>query len=194
MQIRPHFYLNCLKSIFGLVQIGKKEQIQNALLHLSAHLRYVFAMDTDVIPLEKELQMCENYIKLQQECECGKPEISIAMDTAVLEAKVPPISCLTLVENCMKHAMAQNGSLMIWIQAKMLEIDGRRLVEISVRDNGPGFRDEMMKDLNSTSEKESVAGIGLLNIIKRFHLLYGEECAIHFSNKQGACVEILFAL
>jgi two-component system sensor histidine kinase YesM len=32
MQIRPHFFLNCLKSIFGLAQAGKTEEIKKTVL------------------------------------------------------------------------------------------------------------------------------------------------------------------
>ena len=63
MQIRPHFFLNCLKSIFGLAQSEKIGQIQKAVVYLGTHLRYVFDQQSDLIPLEKEMQMCENYIE-----------------------------------------------------------------------------------------------------------------------------------
>ncbi len=62
--------------------------------------------------------------------------------------KVPPVSCLTLIENCMKHGMAQDGTLQIRIDARSLEMDGRHLADIVIRDNGPGFPEELLSELN----------------------------------------------
>ncbi|WP_289265852.1 sensor histidine kinase, partial [Dubosiella newyorkensis] len=95
MQIRPHFYLNCLKGIFGLAQSGKNAKIQEAVLCLSRHMRYVMDIDTDMIPLEQEIKMCENYIQLQKECECGSPKIYISVDPKASIVMVPPVSLLT---------------------------------------------------------------------------------------------------
>lgn len=195
MQIRPHFYLNCLKSIFGLAQSGSMEAIQQAVLYLSSHLRYVFDVRNEAIPLEKELEMCENYINLQRECQCGRPEITITADSAAARVPVPTVSLLTIVENCVKHGMAQDGTLNIQITAKVLHIDAQQLVDIIVRDNGPGFDTGALEILGGDDESlRKLGGIGIGNIIERFKLMYGERCSVRFYNKNGACVEFLFEI
>jgi two-component system sensor histidine kinase YesM len=60
MQIRPHFFFNCLKSLYALAEAKRTADIQKTILKLSNHLRYVFASATDTVPLEKELQLCQN--------------------------------------------------------------------------------------------------------------------------------------
>lgn len=194
MQIRPHFYLNCLKSIFGLAQSGKNHKIQQAILFLSSHLRYVMDMNADAISLEKELKMCENYIALQQECECGQSQIKISYDTAIADLKIPPVSLLTLVENSKKHGSRSDGMLIIQIKAKLLEADGQKLADIILSDNGPGFSEQMLKILNGEPEENGGYGVGLPNVIKRFKLLYGEGCMIRFFNASGAGIEILLTI
>ena len=195
MQIRPHFYLNCLKSIFGLAQAGKMESIQQAVLYLSSHLRYVFDVRSETIPLEKELEMCENYIKLQKECECGHPQIHICLDRAAAQVPVPPVSLLTIVENCVKHGMALDGSLTVNISAKLLQIDEQTLVDIIIHDNGNGFDEDSMELLNATDGgQKKLGGIGVGNIVERFRLMYGEDCSVRFYNKNGGCVEFLFEM
>ncbi len=195
MQIRPHFFLNCLKSIFGLAQAGKTEEIQKTVLCLSPHLRYIFDINTEVITLEKELQMCENYISLQVASRSGTPTCNLSVDTKVLMLKVPPVSILTLVENCIKHAMAQDGSLIVQIIAKSYEIDGQRLADIIVRDNGPGFPAGVLELLNNGKETEKNGiCVGLWNVVNRFKVLYGEDFAITFSNNNGAQIEIMFLM
>ncbi len=191
MQIRPHFYLNCLKSIFGLAQSGSMAKIQKAVLYLSTHLRYVMDIQTDTIPLEKELQMCENYISLQNECECSQAEIKISIDTRVMGVKIPPVSLLTLVENSVKYGVVRDMPLEVCINIKQLEVDGEKIVDINIRDNGPGFSGRILEELEEKPDKPSANGIGLPNIMKRFHMLYGDRCVIRFFNAEGACVEIL---
>ena len=192
MQIRPHFYLNCLKGIFGLAQSGKNARIQDAVLYLSRHLRYVMNIDTDVIPLEQELEMCENYIRLQEECECGSPQIHIAMEPGAAMVMVPPVSLLTLVENCVKHATPQTGELKVQIRVRMLEADGQDWADIMLCDNGPGFPAKILEGFAGNQLRQS--SIGLRNVIQRMELLYGERCMFRFFNDNGARVEIMLAM
>lgn len=195
LQIRPHFYLNSLKSIFGLSQAGKMEQIQRTVLYLSLHLRYVFDIKTEVIPLEKELQMIENYISLQKVCEIGMPQFEYSIEDNLKIIKVPPVSLLSLVENSMKHGMSQDGSLNITIHIKSMMIDNQKIIDIIVADNGPGFSQELLDTLNRGDAVDLEGyNIGLANVIRRFHVLYGGDCNFLFSNKNGAQIEIMFSI
>lgn len=194
MQIRPHFYLNCLKSIFGLAQSGENKTIQQAILSLSSHLRYVMDINTNSIPLEKELEMCENYITLQQQCGYVNSQIKISYDTAIAGLKVPPVSILTLVENSVKHGSVPDGTLLVKIRAKLLEADGQKLADIIVSDNGPGFSEEMLAKLNDNLEEHGGYRVGLPNVIKQFRLMYKEGSMIRFYNASGAAVEILLTI
>ena len=193
MQIRPHFYLNCLKGIYGLAQMGRTEKIQRAIIALSKHLRYVMDIDTDTIKLEKELQMCENYIDLQRYCDCGDPELKMSIDGPSLDVPVPPVTILTLVENSVKHGTRGDGDLKVTIRVKSLEADEERSLDITVCDNGPGFAPQQLEKLNGEAISES-GGVGLANTIKRFKLLYGDRCMIRFYNNNGAVVEIAVLL
>ena len=65
-QIRPHFFLNCLKNIFGMSTTGDKERIQEYILVLSNYLRFAFQNHRSLIPLKEELQGVDDYIRLQQ--------------------------------------------------------------------------------------------------------------------------------
>lgn len=192
MQIRPHFYLNCLKGIYGLAQTGKTARIQEAVLCLSRHLRYVMDVDTDLITLERELQMCENYIHLQRECEYGNPNLEISVDPMAYGIQLPPVSLLTFVENCIKHGTQNEKPLKIRISAKLLECDGQRSADIIVSDNGPGFPPEVLEEFSQ--ETAHKGGIGVKNVVRRMKLLYGENCLLRFYNDGGAHIEIMLVL
>ena len=44
LQIRPHFVLNCLKSVYAMVQTGSREDAQYLILLLSRYLRYILSL------------------------------------------------------------------------------------------------------------------------------------------------------
>lgn len=195
MQIQPHFFLNCLKSILGLAQQKKTEQIQKAVVCLGIHLRYIFDLKNDIISLEKEISMCENYIALHQSIEKGKAEIRVIVDRNAKDVLVPPVSILTLVENCIKHAMAQDGKLQIEIRTKILEMEEGHLVDIAVCDNGPGFPELLLTELNKNQDVSAGEhGVGLRNVIRRFRLIYGDKFAVQFSNCGGARINVMFQI
>ena len=62
LQIRPHFFLNCLKNLYALVQGRQYEQTQEFILKLSEHLRYLFREMRTLVQMETEIKNVENYI------------------------------------------------------------------------------------------------------------------------------------
>lgn len=195
MQIHPHFYLNCLKNIYGMAQAGSFQDIQGMILLLSSHLRYTFTISSDLVPLSRELQMCENYIQLQAVGQEEKPQCLLNIDPDLLDFKVPPISLLTLVENCVKHGTVQDRALSVKITAVKKAIENGFLVDIIIQDNGAGFAGEIMDELNRSGDGEfNEVHVGLFNVIRRFRLLYGENFAVSCWNKEGAAIELLFYL
>lgn len=195
MQIRPHFYLNSLKSIYGLAQLGKMSDIQKSILLLSNHLRYAFDLSTDVVTLEKELQQCVNYVELQYHGQEIKPVFTITVDPLLKELEVPPISLLTIVENITKYGIMPDRRLMLEIRTDILKTDVVNLANISIRDNGPGFPEEALPRLNRILEHSAEDGhIGLNNMARRFRFLYGDGFAVTFGNKDGGVVELFIPL
>ncbi len=66
IQIRPHFFLNCLKNLYGLAEEDKSEEIQKMILVLSKYFRYMMRDNFLLVSSETELENVENYITLQQ--------------------------------------------------------------------------------------------------------------------------------
>ena len=48
-QIRPHFYLNCLKNIYSLAERREFANIEQSILYLSGYLRYTFQDNADTV-------------------------------------------------------------------------------------------------------------------------------------------------
>ncbi len=191
MQIKPHFYLNCLKNIFALAETKRMKEIQNTILKLSNHLRYVFSNDSDTVLLEKELQLCQNYVELQNISQVVPIECKLNVDADLMNVPVPPVSLLTLVENSIKHGICQEHSLIINITIRKLILESENLVNITVWDNGNGFPEQKLPELNQKIiDLQNGAHIGLSNTIRRFNILFGDEFQFACTNKNGAKIDL----
>lgn len=193
IQIRPHFFLNCLKNLYGLAEEDKSEEIQKMILVLSKYFRYMMRDNFLLVSSETELENVENYITLQQMTAFYPISCHIDMDDSLKNFMIPPLSVLTFVENSIKHAKPAQGHLKIQIRMSRWKGDQEDYVVITILDNGVGFSQESLSDLNSSDgavyrDKH----IGIQNVKHRFSLLYKGKAQLLFSNMtgSGACIQI----
>ena len=173
-RIHPHFLFNTLNSISSLIAVNpaRAEQIVG---RLAALLRA--SLDTSnqpLIPLRQELAMVESYIDIERVRFGDKLRGSVKVPTELQDAKVPPMSMQSLVENAVKHGITpQSGGGEILVTASA-ENSGLR---IEVRDTGPGF------DLAAIP-----AGHGLDSLVERLDALYGAKARLNFLRRDGYSV------
>lgn len=201
-QIRPHFYLNCLKNLYAMAQVSTPEKMQESILYLSKHMRTLFSDRDNLTTLKEELAACQNYISLFSSmnmtygvhCEIDVPQELMGYD-------IPPVTLLTLIENCVKHSFREGEPLKILLRATLLEPEeGARLLSVSVRDNGPGFTEEWLEQLNTLeSNPDGSQHVGMTNVTRRFRELYQDSFHIVFYNGTaqdsygGACIDLFYA-
>ena len=192
LQIRRHFFLNCLKNIYAMARIGNTDNIQKVVLLLSTHLRYTLDISHNSVELSTEMKMCQNYIDLNGVGQNWKPVLYTDIDEELSKFMIPPISILTLLENCCKYGMKQNRALEIYVRATKKMLDKEGFVSLVVQDNGSGFSKEMLYKLNGGREELVKDGhIGISNVLDRIRMIYGEECSMIFDNMDGARIEII---
>ena len=198
LQIRPHFVLNCLKSVYAMVQTGSREDAQQLILLLSRYLRYILSFTATTTPLHTEIEQCCNYAELSSVGQNDPVEVVCEIDPELSELLLPPVSLLTLVENSVKHGKMIGKTLKITITAKLLETEEGCMADLSVADNGTGFTAGDLKQLNSAApQEENGQHVGLFNVVRRLQLLYGEQAAIAFTNNRrggGARVELFLPI
>ena len=192
IQIRPHFFLNCLKNLFALAQERQYEQIQQMILALSDYLRYLLSDNRRLVPLRDELGSVRRYLFLQQMSASCPPVCSIDADESLLDFQILPMSILTFVENSVKHASLPGEPLAIYIKVMALETDEAKYVNISISDNGSGFPPETLEAFNREERIEYTGQhVGILNVKHRFSLLYKGKSIFSFSNlAKGSRIEI----
>ena len=190
IQIRPHFFLNCMKNLYAMTAARKYTQMQEMILTLSEYLRAVLKDHDMIVPLEKELDSVRSYVKLQQMSSARPPEYEEDVSPQLMQFGIPPMSLLTFVENSFKYEKSGEGSMQILIKARLFLDGEEKFVNITIMDNGKGFPEEVLEILNDPEKRMPGEHMGINNVEQRFSLVYQKPCSFVYSNMNGACVDI----
>ncbi len=158
-QLNPHFLFNSLNGIYSLA-LYKDEETPEALLKLSQCLRYVlYDCKVDQIPIEKEVQLLENYIDLQGMRKEEDLQVRFTKSGRGAAVTIAPLMLLPLLENAFKFVRANS--------------DGAFFIDIDLE---IGTSDLVFTINNSVGEKQNnknqPGGVGIENLKQRLALLY----------------------
>lgn len=194
LQIRPHFYLNCLKELYSIAQQQNTEKLLHFILSISGHLRYIFRDQSSTVTLEQELSHIRNYIDIQQLTSAYPLECRILVPDELLSFQILPLTLSTFVENSCKHRADGMQKTVITVSARLLDDGDDAYVFLSVSDNGPGFSDEVLGKINMEDDDPiySTEHVGIRNIRHRFRLAYGKKAVLAFYNLPQGCTSEIF--
>jgi LytS/YehU family sensor histidine kinase len=164
-QVNPHFLFNSLNTLSEIVYADAKKA-DNYIQKLSGIYRYILDNEeTDLIPLNKEIEFVKQYFDLQKERDENKIQLDIDLKNTD-KFKIVPVSLQILVENALKHnVISEEKPLKIHIHGD----DGY----ISISNNM-----QRKSTLNNSS------GTGLSNLNERVKLITGKEIIINQNNNQ----------
>lgn len=169
-QIQPHFLFNALNSMFGLIRLQKYDRLAESFEHMILYLRSKYNVEQIVYSLATEIKYTKHYIAIQQLRFGDRLQVEWEIEEGLEEALVVPYLLQTLVENAFKHGIENvEGDGVVRIDISSTD----ELLLIVVQDNGPGFTYHPLED-------ESDMGVGLINVVKRLKLLFGEESELIF--------------
>ena len=160
MQLHPHFLYNSLNAATVIVRDRDSATAARMLELLGEMLHRVIRADRpQEVPLRDELEFVRQYLTIEQIRFPDRLHPDIAVPGDLLEALVPDFILQPLVENAIRHGLAQRvGATMLRVEAHR---DGEDLV-LSVTDDGPG-----------PGAAPSTEGVGLANTRERLTTLYG---------------------
>jgi two-component system, LytTR family, sensor kinase len=108
MQLHPHFLFNTLNSISVLMR-KDIDAADRMLLQLSTLLRVTLAGNTaHEIKLRHELEILERYLDIEKIRFQDRLTVQMQIDPAALDALVPQLLLQPLMENAIRHGIAQN--------------------------------------------------------------------------------------
>lgn len=195
-QLKPHFYLNCLKTLYGIIQLKHMDKAQKMILGVSEYIRYTFRNNSILVQLAEEVHQVENYVQIQQASIATKVILNIEIPADTEQAYVPIMCIQTFVENSFKYGVCSDRNLEIRISADIIHADEESYLDISIQDNGQGFSEEVLDEMSGNKVRyEDGTATGIRNIKQRLEIFYQSRAGITcMNNYQGALCELIIPL
>ena len=105
IQIRPHFYMNCLNFIYSMIDFGQYDHAKSMSRITSDYLAYIFRNTSEMVPVTAETNHCENYLKILLLRYPEKFTYYFEVHEEVENAVIFPFLIQVFVENAAKHAL-----------------------------------------------------------------------------------------
>lgn len=173
-QINPHFYMNMLNNIHGMIEIDP-EKAQTMVIDMSQLMRYMlYESSKPMIPLSEEIAFLRNYLNLMRQ---RFPEKSVSItscfpaDSEIAGVSLPPLLFLVFIENAFKHGISYQTPSFIAIN-----------IEVS---NDSIHFNCMNSNHSKSVDKIEHIGIGLKNVRQRLALIYGTNVSLGLIEKDS---------
>ena len=179
MQLHPHFLFNTLNTISALVHRDPRAA-DRMVARLGDLLRLTLDnQGVEEVSLKEELEFLQKYLEIEQTRFHDRLTVTLDVDPASLDARLPNLLLQPLVENAIKHGVSARPG------AGRIEISARRengTLNLRVRDDGNGLPAYSKPDC-------SRSGVGLANTRARLVQLYGAAQRFELANAEGGgCV------
>jgi tetratricopeptide (TPR) repeat protein len=180
-QMKPHFIFNVLGSIQYFMLHNEPSKASGYLSQLASLMRSTLEYsDSEVISLEKEVEMLKNFIELEQMRMPGKFNYTLQQfnidDPEFIF--IPPMLVQPFVENAIKHGFGNigyTGELNVTITCIK-----EQWVEFIIEDNGVGFHQQS----NSTTAKHASKAMKIFEQRRKFiQHMYGKTFTCKLINK-----------
>jgi len=166
MQLHPHFLFNTLNTIAMLVREQDVTASVKLITQLGDVLRQVLrSVDTQEVPLSEEIAFTKSYLEIEEVRFADRLRIRWSLDGDAMRGLVPHLILQPLVENALRHGIAQRED------AGLLEIGAHRegdALLLWVSDDGPGL----------SATYAAGDGIGLSNVRARLTALYRADASL----------------
>lgn len=172
-QINPHFYMNMLNNIHGMIEVDP-EKAQDMVIDMSHLMRYtLYDSERERISLASEIDFLDNYLRLMR---IRYPESKVSITKSFPDrpltagVMIPPLLFIVFLENAFKHGISYREQSYVSIG-------------IDVADGMVEFH-----CLNSChpADPSHTPGIGLQNVRQRLKLIYGDSYSLHIDTTDTA--------
>jgi len=165
-QIEPHFLFNSLAHVRRLCRTNAPAG-RAMLRHLAHYLGAALpALQHPSIRLGADVDLAVAYLNVLQIRMGGRLRFRVDVDVASREARVPPMTVTTLVENAIKHGLSplEEGG-----EVRIAACAHEDAVVVDIVDDGRGFQSTIG------------TGVGIANVRGRLAMLHGDEASLALS-------------
>lgn len=193
-QINPHFLYNTLFSIQCMIELKKNDQAVLMMAAFTDLLKKTLSVDTDFITLKEEFESTEKYLVLQQIRYGDKIHYECEMGAETERCLVPALIIQPIVENAIFHGIeAKEEAGLIIVESVVSE--GALLITVS--DDGVGLDEKELARMTAQfGEREYQSGrsIGILNVLNRIKINFGEEYGLTLESEPGIGTSVTMRL
>lgn len=168
-RIQPHFLFNSMNTIASLIA-SDPQRAENAVLDLSELFRASLRTSEQLIPLQRELELCQRYLDIEALRLGDRLQLQWHIADGLNNQAIPPLTLQPLVENAIYHGIqprAQGG--VVRIQARASGDFVYLLVQNPKPEPGPSGHDGNRMALD--------------NIQARIQALFGDRAALKHSDQ-----------
>lgn len=191
-QIKPHFLYNTIETIISLIKIGIYDNAIKTAKSLAGFYRISLSNGNDIITIEQEIQLIENYLSIQKQRYVQYMDFSLNISKEVMGYSIPKLTLQPLVENSIYHGLKlkkEKGNLIITAYLQ------HETIKIEVFDNGVGMDfDKINELLNSSLEINKKSDFGVRNVDSRLKLLYGDNYGLSIESQKGEYTKVTVAI
>lgn len=195
LRLTPHFYTNCLKNVYYMLKLHEYDSAEQFVLHMSTHLRYLLRKDVTQVTVKEEVDFVLNYLEMQKLLRSAKIEAEIKVPESVYQVTIPILLLQTFVENTIKYGRDADGNIHLVIMIREVTTEEGHWLDAAVADKGNGYPEDLLRRWNQkVFLKEDTETGGIVNLLCRLQIYYGQDTSWYFRNDNGAVSEILIPM
>ena len=175
-RINPHFINNALEDINWQARIEGSETISSMVSALSVLLNATMARkDRRLVTFREEMEVAKAYIFFVQQRFGPELTVDYRIDDRALDGILPLLTVQPLLENAVEHGIAPAGGGSIGIHCAC----GGECLHLRIVNTGKGATKEDRERIDAALQGKSTENhLGLVNIVNRLRLIYGESVEI----------------
>lgn len=195
-QMNPHFIFNALNSVNSFIALNDERNANRYLSEFAILMRTVLEnSDEDFIPLTKEIELIELYVKLEHNRFKDKFTYHIFIDSNINleDFNIPPMLLQPYIENAIWHGLRykeEMGELLI-----SMEIYDEETIKILIEDDGIGRKKSKELKTENQLKRKSKGMITIKNRIAILNDMYKDKISVKITdvheNGEGTRVELL---
>ena len=197
-QINPHFLFNTLNMIGSMADLEDAPTTEKMTQSLAQLFRYNLNTREQIVPIDMELRIAENYMYLQKMRFGSRIQYQVNTPEDISHIRIPSFTMQPLVENAIVHGLSkkeQGGTVSVTVT----EDPTSEIVTLLIEDDGLGIAEERLSALNARmhnpeENKTARIGIGLGNIYRRIRTLYPEGGDLSIDAKEGVGTRITLTI
>ena len=195
-QINPHFLYNTLECINSLVELNRPDDVKKTVTALAGIMRMSIKGE-EIITVRENLHYVQQYMFIEQLRFGDKLIFLSEIPESIMDYYIPKLTIQPILENSIIHGVSEIlGKGMIGLFGRETESS----IIFTIKDNGCGFPEDVIERVEHSIADDFISindtreSIGLFNIQKRIHLMYGTDYGLHIENlpSGGSSVTVCF--